>query len=131
MSELAAPLPEPYPDDLVRELEREERAITKDLVDAELRRPSIRERLRAELLSRLQPLRAVEDNRGRADAGPATHTERVAYVLARPEAGVRELARELGVAPSTVTRIRRKHSTPGATPAESPIEAPPSRSRRR
>ena len=51
------------------------------------------------------------------------HAKRVAFVLARPEARVRELARELAVAPSTVTRIRQKHATPNATPAEMPIAA--------
>lgn len=117
MSELHVPLPEPDPEDLVRELEREERNITRDLLDAELRRPSIRERIRAELRSRLQPFVAAEDVRAVA----VTHKARAAYVLARPQAGVRELARELGVAPSTVTRIRQKHATPSATAAETSI----------
>ena len=125
MSELHVPLlPEPDPNDLVRELEREEAAITKDLVDAELRRPSIRKKIREELVRRLQPFVVIEGSRDaprQDDVHPATHEERVAYVLARPEAGVRELARQLGVAPSTVTRIRRKHATPSATPTATPI----------
>ena len=152
MGELAPPLPQPDPEDLVRELEREERNITRDLIDGEQRRPLIREKLRAELLLRLGVVDPGHDNRvglhpvvggddRRPDvvlpgvgerhhdddprhergAAPATREERVAFVLARPQAGVRELARELGVAPSTVTRIRRKHATPDATPAETPI----------